>query len=92
MLIWVTFGTLNYGEVFAKADASVSTNLFTSRSRSSSWARAGAAPPAPSPGCAMGGPDPGLGPHPRRDHGDRGRLHGGALPHKLFEETALELL
>jgi NADH-quinone oxidoreductase subunit L len=26
MLIWVTFGTLNYGEVFAKADASVSTN------------------------------------------------------------------
>ena len=23
-----------------------------------------------------GGPDPGLGPDPRRDHGDRGRLHG----------------
>jgi NADH-quinone oxidoreductase subunit L len=28
MLIWVTFGTLNYGEVFAKADASVSTNVY----------------------------------------------------------------
>src|SRR6267378_2661707 len=28
MLIWVTFGTLNYGEVFAKADASVSTNTY----------------------------------------------------------------
>src|ERR1700716_4020750 len=27
MLIWVTFGTLNYGEGFAKADASVSTNV-----------------------------------------------------------------
>jgi NADH-quinone oxidoreductase subunit L len=28
MLIWVTFGTLDYGEVFAKADASVSTNVY----------------------------------------------------------------
>ena len=28
MLIWVTFGTLNYGEVFAKADASVSTSVY----------------------------------------------------------------
>ena len=28
MLIWVTFGTLNYGEVFAKSDASVSTNVY----------------------------------------------------------------
>src|SRR5712692_9848909 len=28
MLIWVTFGTLNYLEVFAKADASVSTNVY----------------------------------------------------------------
>ncbi|HZP37751.1 MAG TPA: NADH-quinone oxidoreductase subunit L [Methylomirabilota bacterium] len=28
MLIWVTFGTLNYGEVFAKADASVSTGVY----------------------------------------------------------------
>ncbi|MGH7373131.1 MAG: NADH-quinone oxidoreductase subunit L [Candidatus Rokuibacteriota bacterium] len=28
MLIWVTFGTLNYGEVFAKADASVSVNTY----------------------------------------------------------------
>ncbi|HYR72715.1 MAG TPA: NADH-quinone oxidoreductase subunit L, partial [Candidatus Acidoferrum sp.] len=28
MLIWVTFGTLNYVEVFAKADASVSTNVY----------------------------------------------------------------
>ena len=28
MLIWVTFGTLSYGEVFAKADASVSTNTY----------------------------------------------------------------
>src|SRR6266566_6768348 len=28
MLIWVTFGTLNYGEVFAKADASVSTSTY----------------------------------------------------------------
>ena len=28
MLIWVTFGTVNYGEVFAKADASVSTNVY----------------------------------------------------------------
>src|SRR5258707_1286568 len=28
MLIWVTFGILNYGEVFAKADASVSTNTY----------------------------------------------------------------
>jgi NADH-quinone oxidoreductase subunit L len=28
MLIWVTFGTLNYAEVFAKADASVSTNVY----------------------------------------------------------------
>ena len=28
MLIWVTFGTLNYGEVFGKADASVSTNVY----------------------------------------------------------------
>ena len=28
MLIWVTFGTLQYGEVFAKADASVSTNTY----------------------------------------------------------------
>ena len=28
MLIWVTFGTLQYGEVFAKADASVSTNVY----------------------------------------------------------------
>src|SRR5258705_870459 len=28
MLIWVPFGTLNYGEVFAKADASVSTNTY----------------------------------------------------------------
>ena len=25
-----------------------------------------------------GGPDPGLRPHPRRDHGDRRRVHGGA--------------
>jgi NADH-quinone oxidoreductase subunit L len=28
MLIWVTFGTLQFGEVFAKADASVSTNTY----------------------------------------------------------------
>src|SRR5215470_19646075 len=28
MLIWVTFGTLNYGEVFAKADASISANTY----------------------------------------------------------------
>ncbi len=28
MLIWVTFGTLNYAEVFAKADTSVSTNTY----------------------------------------------------------------
>jgi NADH-quinone oxidoreductase subunit L len=28
MLIWVTFGTLNYAEVFAKADTSVSTNVY----------------------------------------------------------------
>ena len=28
MLIWVTFGTLNYGEVFAKADASVSGGVY----------------------------------------------------------------
>ena len=28
MLIWVTFGTLNYGEVFARADANVSTNVY----------------------------------------------------------------
>jgi NADH-quinone oxidoreductase subunit L len=28
MLIWVTFGTLNYAEVFAKADASVSPNVY----------------------------------------------------------------
>ncbi len=28
MLIWVTFGTVNYGEVFARADASVSTNVY----------------------------------------------------------------
>jgi NADH-quinone oxidoreductase subunit L len=28
MLIWVTFGTLNYGEVFARADASVSTGVY----------------------------------------------------------------
>src|SRR5512132_3134979 len=28
MLIWTTFGTLAYGEVFAKADASVSTNVY----------------------------------------------------------------
>jgi NADH-quinone oxidoreductase subunit L len=28
MLIWVTFGTLNYGEVFGRADASVSTNVY----------------------------------------------------------------
>jgi len=28
ILIWVTFGTLNYGEVFAKADASVSVNTY----------------------------------------------------------------
>ena len=41
MLIWVTFGTLNYGEVFAKADASVRRPTPTSPSRCcSSWARA----------------------------------------------------
>ncbi|HUM14136.1 MAG TPA: NADH-quinone oxidoreductase subunit L [Candidatus Nitrosotalea sp.] len=28
MLIWVTFGTLNYAEVFAKADSSVSTGVY----------------------------------------------------------------
>ena len=28
MLIWVTFGTLQFGEVFAKADASVSPNVY----------------------------------------------------------------
>src|SRR5258707_7387473 len=28
MLIWVTFATLNYGEVFTKADARVSTNTY----------------------------------------------------------------
>ena len=28
MMIWVTFGTLQYAEVFAKADASVSTNVY----------------------------------------------------------------
>ncbi len=28
MLIWVTFGTLNYGEVFARADASVGVNTY----------------------------------------------------------------
>jgi NADH-quinone oxidoreductase subunit L len=28
MLIWVTFGTLNYAEVFAKADASVATGTY----------------------------------------------------------------
>ncbi len=28
MLIWVTFGTLNYGEVFGKADASVGANTY----------------------------------------------------------------
>src|SRR6185503_10726433 len=29
MLIWVTFGTLNYGAVFGKADASVSVGTYT---------------------------------------------------------------
>ncbi len=29
MLIWTTFGTLGYGEVFAKADASVSATTYT---------------------------------------------------------------
>jgi NADH-quinone oxidoreductase subunit L len=29
MLIWTTFGTLNYGEVFGKADASVGTGTYT---------------------------------------------------------------
>src|SRR5206468_12971295 len=29
MLIWVTFGTLNYGEVFGKADASGSAAAYT---------------------------------------------------------------
>src|SRR5262249_49751602 len=29
MLIWVTFGTLNYGEVFGKADASVNAATYT---------------------------------------------------------------
>ena len=29
MLIWTTFGTLQYGEVFAKADASVSVGTYT---------------------------------------------------------------
>jgi NADH-quinone oxidoreductase subunit L len=28
MLIWVTFGTLNYGEVFGRADASVAPNVY----------------------------------------------------------------
>jgi NADH-quinone oxidoreductase subunit L len=28
MLIWTTFGTLNYGEVFARADATVSTDTY----------------------------------------------------------------
>src|SRR5262245_24543924 len=30
MLIWVTFGTVNYAEVFGKADASVSVGAYTS--------------------------------------------------------------
>jgi NADH-quinone oxidoreductase subunit L len=29
MLIWVTFGTVNYGEVFAKADASIGVETYT---------------------------------------------------------------
>jgi NADH-quinone oxidoreductase subunit L len=29
MLIWVTFGTVNYGEVFGKADASVGAGVYT---------------------------------------------------------------
>jgi NADH-quinone oxidoreductase subunit L len=29
MLIWVTFGTVNYGEVFAKADASIGAGTYT---------------------------------------------------------------
>src|SRR5205085_5470678 len=29
MLIWVTFGTLDYGQVFAKADSSVSVGTYT---------------------------------------------------------------
>ena len=53
MLIWVTFGTLDYGEVFAKADASVSRPAPTWPSRSScSWARAASRPSCrSSPGC-----------------------------------------
>ena len=40
----------------------------------------GAVPAARVASGRHGGPDAGLGPHPRRHHGERGRVHGGAQP------------
>ena len=82
-IIWTTFSTLTFSEVSA---AVAGARRLAGRDHRH---RPAAAPrrlrqvrPAPAAVLAAGrdgGPDPGLRPHPRRDHGHRRRLPGGPL-------------
>ena len=86
MLIWTTFGTLNYGEVFAKADAERGRGHVPRHRAPALHGGDGQVGPVPAVHVAArrhGRPDAGVGPHPRRHHGDGGRVHGGALPQAL---------
>ncbi len=84
-LAFVTFGTTDFAGISELAGQASETTMTALRHpaarRCLRQVRPGAAP-----GLAArrdGGPDPGLGPHPRRDHGHRRRLPGRALQLRL---------
>ena len=78
MLMFTTFGTFAFGPVLAggrgldRSQGKLTAIGLHAAARRLRQVRPGAA--AVLARRRDGGPDPGLGPHPRRDHGDRGRL------------------
>ena len=75
-LLWTELGTLQYTEVFARV-GEMSGGALARDHAAAAARRLRQVRPVPAAGLAPGrdgGPDPGLGAHPRRDDGHRGRL------------------
>ena len=89
-LIFTTFGSLQFGQVFARAPH-VSPGTVTWICLLLFVGRGGQERPVPAARLAArrhGGPDPGQRPHPRRHHGQRRRLHDRAqLPARSASRT-----